>query len=139
MKSSLVKFGVILIGFILYSNAEVWGEDWKRYGQSEIGSYHYDQQSVTRVSKGIVKVRSKIVLSKKGVATAVERFGKDYEKSGYDISLREVNCTNKTQHWMSSTLYSVDGEPVRTFHYNVEWEPVYKGSLADTLLQTVCK
>jgi len=31
MKSLSVKFGVILIGLIIFGYAEVWGADWKEF------------------------------------------------------------------------------------------------------------
>jgi hypothetical protein len=35
MKSLLGKLGVILIGLAIFGNAEVWGADWKHYGDDE--------------------------------------------------------------------------------------------------------
>jgi len=35
MKSLSFKLGVILIGLMILGNAEVWGADWKFYGQWE--------------------------------------------------------------------------------------------------------
>jgi hypothetical protein len=32
MKSLLGKLGVVLIGLLIFGNAEVWGADWKYYG-----------------------------------------------------------------------------------------------------------
>ncbi len=139
MKFLSIMWGVILIELCISGYAEVRGEDWARYGENEIGSYHYDQQSITRPSKGIVRIWNKIIFTKKGVATAGERLGKGYEKLGYDISLREINCTDKTQRWMSSEFYSVDGEPLRTPRYDPKWEPIHQGTLTDILFQKVCK
>ncbi len=86
MKFLSIILGFVLVELFIFGYAEVWGEDWARYGENEIGSYHYDLQSVTHPSKGIVRVWNKIVFTRKGVATASERFGKGYEKLGYDIS-----------------------------------------------------
>ncbi len=107
MKPLSAKLGVILIGLLIFGYRDVWGADWIKYGQNEIGSYHYDQQSVTHLSKGIVRVSNKIVFTERGVATSVERLGKSYEKVGYDISLKKINCTEKNQRWVSSKVYSL--------------------------------
>jgi len=138
MKSLSVKLGVILVGLVFFGYAEVWGEDWVRYGKKKIGSYYYNQQSVTRQSEDIVRVWNKIVFTRKGVAKIVERLGKSYENAGYDISLKEINCTDKTQHWISSSVYSKKGELLSTPPSDIEWEPIIQGTLSDILLQKVC-
>jgi len=139
MKSFSAKFGVILIGLIILGYAEVWGADWVRYGKNETGTYYYDQQSVTRLSKEVVRVWNKIVFTEKGMETAVERLGKSDRNYGYDISLREINCKDKTQHWVESKIYSMDGKLLRSPSYNVGWESIRQGSLSDILLQRLCK
>jgi len=138
MKSLSITFWVILIGLVIFGYAEVWGEDWVRYGKRKIGSYYYNQQSVTRQAEDIVKVWNKIVFTKKGVEKIVERLGKSYENAGYDISLKEINCTDKTQRSISSNIYSRKGELLSTPPYNIEWEPITQGTLSDILLQKVC-
>ena len=138
MKSLSITFWVILIGLVIFGYAEVWGEDWVRYGKRKIASYYYNQQSVTRQSEDIVKVWNKIVFTKKGVEKIVERLGKSYENAGYDISLKEINCTDKTQRSISSNIYSRKGELLSTPPYNIEWEPITQGTLSDILLQKVC-
>jgi len=138
MKSFSVMLRGILIGLILFTCAEVWAEDWIGYGTNEIGSYYYNQENVTRLSKGVVRVWNKIVFTEKGVATAVERLGKSYENVAYDISLKEIECSDKKQRWISSNVYSKKGELLRTPPYNMQWESVVPGSLSDVLLQTVC-
>jgi len=138
MKSLSLTLGVILIGLLIFRYAEVWGEDWVRYGKRRIGSYYYNQQSVTRQSEDIVRAWNKIVFTKKGVEKIVERLGKSYENAGYDISLKEINCTDKTQRSISSNIYSRKGELLRTPPYNIEWEPITQGTLSDILLQKVC-
>lgn len=137
-KSASIKLGVILIGLIIFGYAEVRGEDWVRYGKKKTGSYYYDRQSVTRQSKDIVGVCNKIVFTNKGVAKIVERLGKSYESVGYVISLKEINCTDKTQHWISSNVYSKKGELLSTPPCNIEWESIIQGTLSDILLQKVC-
>ena len=139
MKSLLGGLGVILIGLTVFSYAEVWGEDWIRYGKNETGCHYYNQQNVTHLSKDIVRVWNKIVFTEKGRASAVERLGKSYDKFGYDISLKEINCKDKKQHWVSSKVYSMNGKLLSTPVYNTGWEPIAEGSLSDILFQKVCK
>jgi hypothetical protein len=73
MKSLSVKLGVTLvfIELAIFTCVEVWADDWISYGKNEIGSYYYNQQNVTRLSKDIARVWNKIVFMEKDVATAV--------------------------------------------------------------------
>jgi len=141
IKPSTTKLATLFtaIGLTIFTYGEAWAEDGIRYGGNEIGSYYYDQQTVTRLSKDNVKVWSEIVFKGKGVEEAVERLGKRYEDVGYDISLKEINCADKTQRWISSSVYSKKGELLRTPPYNTQWESVVPGSLSEVLLRKVCK
>src|SRR4030042_6325939 len=78
MKSLPVKLGVILIGLVICGCAEVWGEDWKHYGDDEKFSAYYDVQSITRPSKNIVRVWLRWDWTEKGVIVmckALDTFG----------------------------------------------------------------
>ena len=98
MKSLSVKLGVILIGLLILGNAEVWGADWKVFdeeiisfeesdpnskGKSEYKRLnYYDRESITRPSKGIVKIWSKFVDQRETLSheKAIEYVHKEYEK-----------------------------------------------------------
>jgi len=48
MKSLSVKLGVVLIGLLIFGNAEVWGADWKYFASGTDGTlWWYDTQGVT--------------------------------------------------------------------------------------------
>ena len=77
MKSLLVKLGVILIGLAIFDPTEVWGQDWRLYGEDPFASYYYDAAKVIRSSKNIVRVWGKVVYKKDGVTKLVARLGED--------------------------------------------------------------
>jgi hypothetical protein len=92
MKSLLVKFGVIfIIGLAIFGNAEVWGADWKLFGDYDNYLIYYDAQSITRPSKNIVRVWIRWDYTKKGVMDMVGKFGKKYENLDYLKYLCEIN------------------------------------------------
>jgi hypothetical protein len=111
MKSLLVKSGVILIGLAIFCYVEVWGADWKYYGESVEGKYFYDAESVTRPSKDIVRVRQKLIYSEKGVNEMVNIMKKnEYKNLSEMLSLYEFNCGNKRSHLLSVSFSSKDGK-----------------------------
>ena len=81
MKSLSVKVGFILIiiGLVIFSNAVVWGADWKKFFESDIGEYFYDAQNIDRPSGDIVIVYEKNVLTQKGVCGWVQRLGDSFK------------------------------------------------------------
>jgi Surface-adhesin protein E len=59
MKLISVKVGVVffIFGFIIFCNLEVSGADWRHYGTTEdTGQFFYDQDSITFLPEGIVRV-----------------------------------------------------------------------------------
>ena len=47
---SLFKLGVILIGILIFTYAEVWGADWIFVGDYNNHHLYYDTQSISRSS-----------------------------------------------------------------------------------------
>ena len=74
MKSLLSKLGALFIGLLILGNAEVWGEDWKHYGNDKKFSAYYDVQSITRPSKNIVRVWLRWDWTEKGVMVMMGNF-----------------------------------------------------------------
>ena len=88
MKSLSVKVGFILIiGLVIFSNAVVWGLDWKKFFESDIGEYFYYAQNIDRPSGDIVIVYEKNVLTQKRVWGWVQRLGDNFKNLSYTISL----------------------------------------------------
>ena len=135
MKRIVIFCGV----FIVFGCAGVQKGNWMGYGSNEVGFYYYDQQSIARPSKNIVRVSNKIVFTVQGVNTMVERLGKTYENLSYEISLKEINCANKTQRWVSTTPYSEKGGRLHTLSDMEEgWESIPPDTLSYTLFEKAC-
>jgi len=57
MRSLLVKLGVVLIGFAIFTHAELWGADWKYFGAGDDGIFWwYDAQGVVYQPNRIIHV-----------------------------------------------------------------------------------
>ena len=75
MKSLLGKLGVILIGLTILGYTEVWGVDWKYYGANEDGSFYYETESMTRLSKNLIKVWVQSAYTEEGISHWVRAKG----------------------------------------------------------------
>ncbi len=121
MKSLCVKLGVILIGLTIFSNAEVWGADWKFlkvWGIPEeweknypdlkdlAGAFLcYDASSIVYPSRNIVKVWVRIFLAdKEPIPSSISSEVKDLPvckasevmKLPYADLLYEIDCRKRT-------------------------------------------
>jgi hypothetical protein len=139
MKSLLVKLGVILIGLAIFGYAEVWGADWKHYGDDEKFSAYYDVQSITRPSKNIVRVWLRWDWTEKGVMVMVGDFGKKYENLSHSIDLHEINCVEKTIHSLSLTAYDNKRGVIYSSSSPLKWDSIVPGSIIEILYKKVCK
>jgi hypothetical protein len=78
MKLFLAKLGIIfaMTAVALFGHAEVWGFDWKYYRMNERGTYFYEAESMTRLSKEIVRVCVQPIYTEKGISHWVSEDGK---------------------------------------------------------------
>ena len=91
MKSLSVKLGVILIGLIILTYAEVWGTDWKVYGETDKATFYYDTESITHPSKDVVRVWTKQVYTEKSIIEMAGDFGENFRALNDSIDLREYH------------------------------------------------
>ena len=139
MKSLSVKLGVILIGFIIFGYAEVWGEDWKFYTKGLYGDYFYDAEGITRPSKDIVRVWVKVEYSEMGAFQMIRELGKEYKNINYAKVLHEINCSDKTMRDLSLDDYSKEGKIIFSTSSEDKWDYIVQGSAAEALYEAVCK
>ena len=139
MKSLSIKLGVVLIGFLIFGYAEVWGEDWNLYGSSENYLGYYDTQSITRPSKDIVRVWERFNFTEKGVLDMVRKFGKKYENLSHSIDLSEINCVEKTTRYLSKVSYDNKWGVIYSSSSPQELDFVVPESLVENLYKEVCK
>jgi hypothetical protein len=144
MKSISVKLGVILfiIGIALFYCAEVWGADWKFISSTDLYECFYDAENMTRSSKNIVGVWTKLVYTERGVVKMVKEFGKHYENLSYSLELWEINCAEKKHRLLSTTAYSVEGNILYTNQAGSRpppWKIISRESVEESLYKAVCK
>ena len=66
---SFVLFGFfILIGFCRLDHAEAGGAEWKFLEKDDEGIWFYDSRNIECLSNDIIRVRTKKIYDKKGVA-----------------------------------------------------------------------
>ena len=140
MKSLSLKLGVILIGFIIFGHAEVWGEDWKLFGRDEYGEYYYDAESVNPMPDYIVSVWTREISSSKSVVDMVNRFGIVYSDLGYINTLWEVDCIGRKFRAVEVVCYSTSNSFIDSPKVSgAEWKLITPDSMLDILSKAVCK
>ena len=139
MKSLLGKLGIVLIGLVIFGNAEVWGADWKLYNSGEECLGYYDAQSITRPSKNIVRFWTKSVWTEKGVLSWVKDSGKKYENLSHTIYLQEINCAEKKIRRLSVTQYGHKGSVIDIIDSPSYWIFINPESMMEILYKEVCK
>ena len=108
MKSLWVKLGVIFLftGLTILGYAEVWGQDWRLYGEDLFASYYYDAEKILRPSKNIVKVWGKAVYKKDGVTKLVARLGEGFKTTSFSIDLSELDFFRGKYKELQRTFFS---------------------------------
>jgi hypothetical protein len=136
------KFGITLtvISIIFFCYMEVWGGDWRYYGENNYRVGYYDAGSITRTSEGIVRVSEKDVFTEKGVIEAVGKLGEKYKTLSYVIMLDEVHCADGRIRPLSSAFYSKDGKVLSSFDYQAtDWGFIVPESRGEALYEILCK
>ncbi|MGA2319004.1 MAG: surface-adhesin E family protein [Thermodesulfobacteriota bacterium] len=140
MKSLSLSLGVILvaIGFTLFYHAEVWGEDWRLYGQDGFASYYYDADKTIRPSKNIVRVWGKVIYAKEGVTELATRLGKGFRTLNFSIDLYEFNCEKREYKELQRTFFSQRATYLGE-QSDLSGGYVNQGSIQEKLYKIICK
>ncbi len=132
---------IIATGLLLFGNAEVWGENWKFLLKNKAGDEgYYDADSVTRPSKGIVRVLTKVVFSEKNINREGEKLGSSYKDMSHRVILHEMNCMEKKGAFLEVTTYSKKGIVLSSIKPNeVTWVKIPPESIGEALYKILCK
>ena len=139
MKPLSVKWGVILIGIIIFTYAEVSGEEWIFYGNTDKYSCFYDAKSINHPSQNIVEVLEKEDYTNKGIDFMVGRLGEKYKNLSHLITLWQINCTDKKFRFLSLTYYSKESKVIYSYKVlysagsSEDWSPFVTGSVGRIL------
>jgi hypothetical protein len=129
------RLWVVIVSIFLLGLTEVWGEDWKRYGENESGIFHYDAESINRPAKDTVRVWAKMVHSKESIKQA----GKGLENLVYSKRLWEINCADKKVRRLSKIAYSKDEKILISDNREEKFQNINPKSLDQDLYEKVCK
>jgi hypothetical protein len=140
MKSFSGKLGaVFVVLFSIFVCADVWGENWKSFGSTPSGSFYYDFDSITLVSKNVIRVWTQQVFSPEGVSQMVEAFGPKYNNLHRQVGQFEIDCAESKVR-LAFFNYSREGEVLASGQYKKgEWEFVPPGTVVSTLIQKLCE
>jgi len=139
MKSFLCKSGIVLVVVVtVFAYADVWGENWKSFGSTPSGSFYYDFDSITLVSKNLIKVWTQLVFSPAGISQMVEAFGPKYNNLQNQVGQFDIDCAESKVR-ITFFNYSRDGEMLASGQYKKgEWVLVPSGTVVSTLIQELC-
>ncbi len=138
MKSLLGRSGALFIGLLILGNAEVWGEDWRLYGQDGTASYYYDAEKVIRPFKNIVRVWGKVLYTKEGASGLATRLGKGFRTLGFSIDLCEFNCVNREYKELQRTFFSQQATYLGE-QADLSGGHVNEGTIQEKLYKSICK
>jgi len=144
MHSSLAKLRItlIIIGFVIFSHAEVRAEDWRLYAKTDLYECFYDAGDMIRSSEDNMKVWTKLDYTQRGVLEMVKKFGKHYESLSYSQELWEINCAGKKDRLLSVTAYTPEGNILYTDQAGSRpppWKIISRESVEESLYRALCK
>ncbi|MGA2517826.1 MAG: surface-adhesin E family protein [Thermodesulfobacteriota bacterium] len=140
MKSLLSKLGAtfLVIGLAAFLGTEAWGVNWKYYGTNEEGTYYYDTQTLTRLSRSNIRVCVQSIYTEKGVSHWVKEGGKGFQNLDFSLILSEYNCIGRSVRHLRIRFYSKEGAvfyPIK----NDEWQLFAPDAMAGALFEEICK
>jgi hypothetical protein len=147
MKSLSVKLGVILVGLAIFSNTEVWGEDWKYFGAGGDGIFWwYDTQGVTYHSNRMInvwvkKVRADEIVDrvKSGGKLTLSELEQMTSEKNYERVLMEIDCVEKTVNFLQKLNYDAKGVLKSGESQLGSKKSIPTDSVAERLYKAVCQ
>ena len=136
------RYGVVfaVIVFVVSFAIEARVVDWKYVGTGWSSLHYYDAQSIKWVSTDIVQVWEKISYRKKAIQSHIKKFGPEYKKLSYCISLWEFNCSEEKSNLLESTDYNQDRGVIHSYTYDSpSWHLITPGTVEEQLFNIVCK
>jgi hypothetical protein len=120
-------------------------DKWILFGKSDVGIHYYDKSSIKIVSSKIIKVLTKVRLSKVEKNKVIQERIKNklstdgWEELNEQIMLNELDCVNKTYKINKLSDYNYQGTIINDLDFsNTEMEPVIPESINEGLLKITC-
>jgi hypothetical protein len=146
MKRTYVLFFAITIVFLV---SQSWGAEWVSVGTA-VGdnNFFYDQESLTRLPNGIIKVLEKIEYSDKRRKEHIKwRISKKYDVENYNtlnrtLNLIEINCMTRESRTLITADYSNVFGPLDSKTYKWQptegWTQIIPDSMIENIYKAVC-
>jgi hypothetical protein len=142
--SSNMALGITVIFLIFGSlspgHPKTIGADWRLYGESEFGSYHYNAKNIAYLPDHLVRAWQKLVLTDKGRVDLTGELGKEYDSVNELIVLREIDCSSRRSRILEVAYRGEEGGTIKREAYQlVDWNSIIAYSADDILYHAVCK
>ena len=142
-KSPMAYVFLVFIGFYFLGHTEVLAADWKYLENDDEGIWFYNSENIECLSKSIIRIWAKKIYDRKGVSTAVEKYGKDYMNLDHVLSVWEIDCFQKKFRLLSAIFYSKDKSIIQGYDDEKEKyfapEDIPADSYIELLHKKICK
>ena len=129
----------VCLFIVFFYSFEGWAVDWKLIGTSWETDYFYDPQGVSRLSQEIVQVWMKKIYGEKKVKEFIKGIGPEFKELSYDLSLIEVNCSEKKFRLLAFSYYNQDGSLISSITSDSSsWNFIAPDSILEALFDIVC-
>jgi len=143
MKINNIYSIICLVIISLLAN-QAWAADWKFFASSGSGDVYYDKNSIVKVNKNIVRVRTKKTYSEKGkleeysfLKSLGKAPGNPYILS-HELKLLEIECLNKKIKISSDRICDKRGHVVTTTQSYSKLNDIVRKSSDEELQNIVC-
>jgi len=137
-------YSIICCVIILLLANQAWAADWKFFASSGSGDVYYDKNSIVKVNKNIVRVRTKKTYSEKGKLEEYS-FLKSLDKApgnpyilSHELKLLEIECLNKKIKISSDRICDKRGHVVTTTQSYSKLNDIVRKSSDEELQNIVC-
>lgn len=141
---------LLVITGMAFIVSQAGGAEWVYLSTDEVVGveWNYDVETLYEFPRGIINVwikkeytdeaRSKFIKMMISRGLNVKR----YDTMSHALNLFEMNCITRENRIMLNIIYSSDGGILHKSnieqHSSDGWEPIYPGSMSESLYQVVC-
>jgi hypothetical protein len=144
MKIKNVQSIICLVIFFLFAN-QTWAADWIYFDKAAVGDVYYDKSSIKKVSKNIISVLNKDILSEKtkrkyfSLLKEIHKAPKNPSMLNYYIKLMEIDCVNRKIKDISVTFYNEKGKVIYASPKSEsgEWNDIHPNTVGEKLINIV--
>jgi hypothetical protein len=145
MKAKNIQSIICLVIFFLFAN-QAWAADWIYYDTSAVGDkLYYDKNSIKKVNKSIISVRTKNILSEEtktkhfSILKGIHKAPDNPSMLSYYTKLTEIDCVNKKMKGISVVFYDKKGKVVYSSPKSEsgEWNAILPDTVGEKLINIV--